>query len=152
MTCAMRSGKLMYMYHKIARLVYWHSREQFLKLDEAIIQHPPFWDYDTWWVNSMNDWGCGQWCIMKTRSMDSLGWKLSNFLDQASRCHVGMAGSSWLHRCGMGCHRHWCQGVPLNSWHGRDSWGLACLGCWCCRCSGCGLHMMCRLWQCRLYC
>ena len=41
MTCAMRSGKLIYMYHKIARLVYWHSGEQFLKLNEAIIQHLP---------------------------------------------------------------------------------------------------------------
>ena len=25
--------------------------EQFLKLNEVIIQHPPFWDYDTRWFN-----------------------------------------------------------------------------------------------------
>ena len=24
----------------------------------------------------------------------------------------------------MGCHRHWCQGILLDSWHGRNSWGL----------------------------
>ena len=41
-------------------------------------------------------------------------------------------------------------GILLNSWHGRNNWGLAHLGCWCCRCSRCGLHMLCRFWQCRL--
>ena len=105
---------------------------------------PPFlriW-YDA--LYSMNEWGCIWQHITVTRSMDSPGQKFSDFLDQASRCHVGMARSLWLHRCGMGCHRHWCWGILLNSWHGRDSWGLACLGCWCCRGSRCGLHMLCR--------
>ena len=89
-------------------------------------------------------------CITITRSMDSLGQQFLNLLDQASWCHAGTAGSLWLHRCGMGCHRHWCQGILLNSWHGRNSWSLFHLGCWCCRCSRCRLHAWCRLWQCRL--
>ena len=98
------------------------------------------------------DWGCTQWCTTITRSMDSLGWEFLDFLDQASGCHAGMARSSWLHRCGMGCHRHWCWGIPLNSWCGRNSWSLVHLGCQCCRCSRCGLHVLCRWGQCRLYC
>ena len=98
------------------------------------------------------DWGCIQWCVTITRSMDSPGQQFLDFLDQASWCQVGMARSSWLHRCGMGCHRHWCWGILLNSWHGRNSWSLVHLGCQCCRCSGCGLHVQCRWRQCRLCC
>ena len=55
-------------------------------------------------------WECRWQCVTGTRSMDSHGWEFLDFLDQASWCHAGMAGSSWLHRCGMGCHRHWCWG------------------------------------------
>ena len=98
----------------------------------------------------INGWGWIQQHVTITRSMDKLGREFLDFLDQASWCHVGMAGSSWLHRCGMGCHRHWCWGCSLNSWCGRNSWGLVCLGCKCCRCSRCGLHVLCRLWQFRL--
>ena len=115
------------------------SREQFLKLNEVVIQHPPFWEYDTLQFNSTNEWGCRWWHITRTRSVDSLGQQFLDFLDQASGCPVGMARSSWLHRCGMGCHRHWCWGVPLNSWCGRNNWSLVHLGCWCCRC---GLHAL----------
>ena len=61
-----------------------------------------------------------------------------------------MARPLWLHRCGMRCHRHLCWGIHLDSWSGRNSWGLAHLGCQCCRCIRCGLHMLCRLWWCRL--
>ena len=122
-----------------------------LEVKWVIIQHLPFWEYDIQRFNSTNEWGCIWQCIMITRSVDSLGQKFLDFLDQASSCHVGRGRSSWLHRCGMGCHRHRCFGILLNSWHGWNSWGLACLGCWCCRCSRCGLHMLCRLWQCRLY-
>ena len=74
-------------------------------------------------------WGCMQWHIMITESVDSPGQQFLDLLDQASWCHAGMARSSWLHRCGMGCHRLWCQGILLNSWHGRDSWSLLHLGC-----------------------
>ena len=52
----------------------------------------------------------------------------------------------------QGCHRHQCQGILLNSWHSRNSWGLFHLGCWCCRCSRCGLHVWCRWGWCRLCC
>ena len=90
------------------------------------------------------DWGCRWQCITMTRSVDSLVQEFLDFLDQASWCHEGMARSSWLHRCGMGCHRHWCQGIPLNSWCGGDSWSLIHLGCQCCMCSRCGLHVLCR--------
>ena len=97
-----------------------------------------------------NDWGCKQWHITMTRSVDSPGQEFLDFLDEASGCHTGMARSLWLHRFGMGCHRHWCWGILLNSWHGRNSWSLVHLGCWCCRCSGCGLHVLCRWGQYRL--
>ena len=30
----------------------------------------------------------------------------------------------WLHRCGMRCHRHWCQAILSSSWCGRNSWSL----------------------------
>ena len=92
------------------------------------------------------DWGYMQWCMTRTRSLDSLGWQFLDFLDQASWCHAGTARSLWLHRCGMGCCRHWCWDVPLNSWHGGNRRGLVHLGCQCCRCSRCGLHMLCRLY------
>ena len=95
-------------------------------------------------------WGCISQCITITRSMDSLGWEFLDFLDQASWCHVGMAGSLWLHWSGMGCHRHWYRDIPLNSGHDRNSWNLVHLGCGCCRHSGCGLHALCRWGQCRL--
>ena len=65
-----------------------------------------------------------QWCITITESMDSLGREFLDLLDQAFWCHAGTARSSWLHRCSMGCCRHWFQGILLNSWHGRNSWGL----------------------------
>ena len=87
-----------------------------------------------------------------TKSMDSLGQEFLDFLDQASGCHAGMARSLWLHKGGMGCHRHWCWGILLNSWHGRNSWSLVHLGCQCCRCSGCGPHVLCRWGWCRLCC
>ena len=54
-------------------------------------------------------WRCMWWCMTRTRSVDSPGQQFLDLLDQASWCHAGMAGSLWLHRCGMGCHRHWCQ-------------------------------------------
>ena len=95
-------------------------------------------------------WGCMQQCIMITRSVDSPGQQFLDPLDQASWCHAGMARSSWLHRCGMGCNRHWCWGILLNSWCDRTSWSLLHLGCQWCRYSRCGLHAWCRLWQCRL--
>ena len=98
------------------------------------------------------DCGCRWQCVTMTRSMDRPGQEFLDFLDQASWCHVGMARSSWLHRCGMGCHRHWHWGAPLNSWCGGNSWNLVHLGCWCCRCSRCGLHALCRWGQCRLCC
>ena len=81
---------------------------------------------------------------LQSRSMDSLGQQFLDLLDQASWCHAGMARSSWLHRCGMGCHRLWCRGILLNSWHGRNSWSMFHLGCQCCRCRRCGLHAWCR--------
>ena len=62
-----------------------------------------------------------------------------------------MTGSLWLHRCGMGCHRHWCWGIPLDSWCGGNGWSLVHLGCWHCRYSRCGLHALCRWGQCRLF-
>ena len=123
-----------------------------LKSNKAIIWHPPFWEYVTWQFTTTIYWGCMQWHIMKTESMDSLGREFLDLLDQASWCHAGMAGSSGLHRCGMGCHRLWCWGILLNSWCGRYSWSLFHLGCQCCRHSRCGLHAWCRLWQCRLFC
>ena len=83
--------------------------------------------------------------------MDSPGQQFLDLLDQASRCHVGMARSLWLHRCGMGCHRLWCWGILLNSWCGRNSWSLFHLGCQCCRCSRCGLHAWCRWGWCSLF-
>ena len=92
---------------------------------------------------STNHWGSIQQCVMIKRSVDGLGQKFLDFLDQALRCHVGMARSLWLHRSGMRCHRHWCWGIFLNSWHGRNSWSLVHLGYQCCRCSRCGLHMLC---------
>ena len=91
-----------------------------------------------------NDWGCIQQHVTMTRSMDSLGWEFLDFLDQASGCHAGMARSLWMHRCGLQCHRHWHKDVPLNSWCDGNSWSLVHLGYWCCRCSGCGLHALCR--------
>ena len=103
-----------------------------------IIQHPPFWEYDTLQFNANNWLGCIQQCITMTRSMNSLGWEFLDFLDQASWCHLGMAGSSWLHRCGMGYHRHWYRSIPLNSWCGGNSWGLVHLGCQCCSAAGVG--------------
>ena len=60
-------------------------------------------------------WGCMQWHITIARAVDSLGQQFLDLLDQAFWCHAGMARSSWLHRCGMGCHRHWCQGILMNS-------------------------------------
>ena len=87
-----------------------------------IIRHPPFWDYITWQFTTTIYWGCMQWHIMITRSMDSLGQEFLDLLDQAFWCHAGMAKSLWLHRCGMGCHRHWCRGILLNSWCGGNSW------------------------------
>ena len=130
-------------------LISW-PRDQLLKL-KAIIRHPPFWEYLTWQFTTTIYWGCMQWCIMITESVDSLGQQFLDLLDQAFWCHAGMARSLWLHRCGMGCCRHWCQGILLNSWHGRNSWGLFHLGCWCCRYSRCGLHAWCRWGWCRLF-
>ena len=134
------------MYCKKARLVYWSTSVvgAVLKTTWVIIQHPPFWDYDTWWFKYNSDWGCMQQHIMITRSLDSPGQQFLDLLDQASWCHASMARSLWLHRCGIGCCRHWCWCILLNSWHGGDSWSLFHLGCWCCRCSRCGLHAWCR--------
>ena len=81
---------------------------------------------------------------LQSKSMDGPGQQFLDLLDQASWCHAGMAGSSWLHRCGMGCHRLWCQGILLDSWCGRNSWSLFHLSCGCYRCRGCGLHAWCR--------
>ena len=92
-----------------------------------------------------------QWYITRTWSVDSLGQYFLDLLDQVSWCQVGMARSLGLHRCGMGCHMHWCQGILLNSWCGRNSWSLFHLGCQCCRCSRCGLHAQCRCRWCRLF-
>ena len=115
-----------------------------------IIQHPPFWEYDTIQFNS-NEW-LGMYTAMsynnkvhgQSRSI------VLRFPGSGTWCHADMAGSSWLHRCGMGCHRHWYRGIPLNSRHGRNSWSLVHLGCQCCSCSECGLHVLCRWEQCRL--
>ena len=104
----------------------------------VIIQHPPFWEYDMQQFNSMNDWGCIWMCITITRSVGSLVQTFLDFLDQASWCYAGMARSSWLHRSGMRCHRHWCWDILLNSWHGRNNWSLVHLGCQCCRWSRLG--------------
>ena len=81
-------------------------------------------------------WGCMQQCIMKTESVDSLGQQFLDLLDQASWCHVGMARSLGLQRSAMGCCRHWCQGILLNSWCGKNSWvasvaDAANVGCMC---------------------
>ena len=89
---------------------------------------------------------------LQSKSMDSLGQQFLDLLDQASWCHASTARSLWLHRCGMGCHRPWCLGILLDSWHGRNSWSLFHLSCWCCRCSRCGLHAWCRCRWCRLCC
>ena len=117
--------------------------------NDLIIQHPPFWEYITqqFTTQFVGD-VCGS--TLQSKSMDSLGRQFLDLLDQASWCHVGMARSLWLHRCGMGCHRLWCQSILLNSWHGRNSWSLFCLCCQWCRCNRCGLHTWCR-W-CRLCC
>ena len=101
-------------------------------------------------LNTTTCWGCMQWHMTRTRSVGSPGQQFLDLLDQASWCHTGMARSSWLHRYGMGCHRLWCRAILLNSWHGRNSWSLFHLGCWCCRCSRCGLHAWCRWGWCRL--
>ena len=89
----------------------------------------------------MNDWGCRWQCITITRSMDSSGQEFLDFLDQAFWCHVGMARSSWLHRCGMGCIGTgaflWTADVvgTVRAWF---IWvaGVAGVGCMCC--AGCG--------------
>ena len=57
----------------------------------------------------------------QSKSVDSPGQQFLDLLDQASWCHAGMAGSSWLHRCGMGCHRLWHWGIVLDGWHGCPS-------------------------------
>ena len=118
--------------------------EQFLNQNEVIryiIQHPPFRDCDTQQFTTTIYWGCMWQCTMIARFVDSLGQQFLVLLDQASWCHVGMAGSLWLHRCGMGCCRHWCQSILLNSWCGSNSWSLFHLGSWWCRYSRCGLHV-----------
>ena len=121
------------------------------KQSDLIIRHPPFWDYiPQWFTTQFVGDVCGS--TLRSRSVDSLGQQFLDLLDQASRCHAGMAGSSWLHMCGMGCHRLWCLGILLNSWHGRNSWSLFHLSCWCCRCSRCGLHAWCRCRWCRVCC
>ena len=51
---------------------------------------------------------CGS--TFQSKSMDSPSQQFLDLLDQASWCHVGTAGSSWLHRCGMECHRLWYWG------------------------------------------
>ena len=38
---------------------------------------------------------------LQSKSKDSLGQQFLDLLDQVSWCHVGTAGSLWLHRCGM---------------------------------------------------
>ena len=53
--------------------------------------------------------------ITITRSVDSPCQQFLDLLDQASWCHVGRTRSSWLHRCGMGCHRLWCWGILLTA-------------------------------------
>ena len=52
---------------------------------------------------------CGS--AWQSKSVDSPGQQFLDLLDQASWCHAGMARSSWLHRCGMGCHRLWHWGM-----------------------------------------
>ena len=133
-----------------SKLISW-SRDQFLNLNDSIIQHPPFWEYMTWqFITTIyRDADSG---TLQSKSIDSLGQQFLDLLDQASWCHVGIARSLWLHRCGMGCHRLWCWGILLNSWCGRNSWSLFHLGCQCCRCSRCGLHAWCRWGWCRLCC
>ena len=118
---------------------------------DLIIWHPPFWEYIT---QRFTTQFVGDVCssALRSRSVDSPGQQFLDLLDQASWCHVGMARSSWLHRCGMGCHRLRCRGILLNNWHGRNSWSLFHLGCWCCRCSRCGLQAWCRWGWCRVCC
>ena len=153
-TCALNAGRHIYIYHEkldssTGLLLHW---EQFLNLNKAIIQHPPFWEYITQQFTMTIYWGCMQQHITKTESVDILGWEFLDLLDQASWCHVGMARSLWLHRCGMGCHRHWCQGILLNSWCGGNSWSLSHLDCQWCRYGRCGLHAWCRWRWGRLSC
>ena len=147
-----RDAGYIYIYCKKARLVYRSTATSGAVLKSKcnlIIQHPPFWEYITQWFTTwfIGDVDSG---ALLSKSMDSLGQQFLDLLDQASWCHVGMARSSWLHRCGMGCHRLWCRGILLNSWCGRNSWSLFHLGCQCCRCSRCGLHAWCRWGWCRL--
>ena len=142
-----------YIYILQTLLTNWLAKQgAVLKMKQMIIQHPPLQEMIQCSLTPTIDWGCIQRHITITRSMDSPGREFLDFLDQASGCHVGMARSSWLHRCGMGCHRHWFWGILLNSWCGRNSLSLVHLGCWCCRCSDCGQHVLCRWGQCRLCC
>ena len=127
-------------------LLHW---EQFLNLkwsyDIPLSEIMIWWSY-TWFIGDVDG------SALQSKSMDSLGQQFLDLLEQASWCHVGMARSLWLHRCGMVCHRLWCWGILLNSWHGRNSWSLFHLGCQCCGCSICGLHVWCRWGWCRLCC
>ena len=135
--CHEKLEKLIYM---VRNEISW-PRKQSLKQNERSYNIPLSENMIHCNLTLTFDWGCRQQCITMTRSVDSLGQEFLDFLDQASGCHAGMARSSWLHRCGMGCHRHWHWGVPLNSWCGKNGWSLVYLGCWCCRCSRCGLHV-----------
>ena len=137
----------------VARLVYWHSREQFLKLNKVIIQHPPFWDYNTWQFNSTNDWGCIWWCVTITRSVDSLGSILPGF---PWIQHLG-AMWAWPDLCGCTGVAWDVAGIGARAFFrtagmAGNSWSLVHLGCQCYGCSGCGLHVRCRWGWCRLCC
>ena len=67
--------------------------------------------------------------ITRTWSVDSLGQQVPRSPGSGILVPCGHGQIFGLHRCGMGCHRHWCQGIPLNSWCGRNSWGLFHLSC-----------------------
>ena len=73
------------------------------------------WQFYTWFIGDV-DGG-----TLQSKSVDSLGQQFLDLLHQASWCHVGTAGSLWLHRCGMGCYRLWCRGIPSEqlAWQGQ---------------------------------
>ena len=118
----------------------------------VIILHPPFWEYTTQWFKYNNL--LGMYMVMHCHLNRSHGQSRS-IVPRFPGSGILVPMWAWLDLCGStgvagDVGRHWCWGIPLNSWHGRNSWSLLHLGCQCCRCSGCGLHMWCRLWQCRL--
>ena len=88
-------------------------------------------------------WGC-VWRRIAIKVRGQSGSTVPRSLGSGVLVPCGHGQTSWLHRCGIGCHRLRCQGILLDCWCGRNSGTLFHLGCRCCRCNRCGLHAWCR--------